>query len=466
MTEISKKQYVLSSCQWDLPCMQCRKVGEFYLYTDEKLNVWQGQTASGDEVVLLGHAFCTDGEKMVVEDIRTFSGDDFVALTSFWTGRWVLISKTTLVTDATGLMGAYYGQKDGRWLVSSSPALVATLLGAECKPTVKASGLSWHLLPSSVADGVKKLFCSETLKLSSDRLTPFFSNRFSDLRNLTTEEKCRRVADMLVNAAVNIHQYSGKRITLALTGGKDSRLVLSALCKAGVPFDACTAAHRAISRSDREMPPKLAARFGINHRYLGAKPMDEERLADYYRFCGGNHNGVDAFFYASGQFDELDEDVILLRSGLFEAGQTYARGYTSSDPEGFQKGMTAYYADLQKSETRDTLAFWLYTVRQNPIEHLDIRDRFYVEQRVGGWVAAIEQSLDIHDFTSIQIANCAALLSVLLSCNEQERGSLALSYQTISLLEPAVLDFAVNKPSPSDRLRRLLSALKQRLRGK
>jgi len=75
-------------------------------------------------------------------------------------------------------------------------------------------------------------------------------------------------------------------------------------------------------------------------------------------------------------------------------------------------------------------------------------------------VSAIEQSLDINEFTSIQVANCAELLSILLSCNEEERNTLAISYGTIKLLEPKVLDIPINQKSISDKFKRIKSIIK------
>ena len=146
----------------------------------------------------------------------------------------------------------------------------------------------------------------------------------------------------------------------------------------------------------------------------------------------------------------------MLRSGIYEAGQSYSRGIAGGTEDGFRDGMRRYYGELG-SDADQSAAFeeWLGYVKQNPTEHVDIRDRFYVEQRVGGWAAAIEQSLDMNDFLSVQIANCAELISVLLSCNEEERRVLSLSYGTVRLMKPELLEKAVNPVGLTDKLRRV-----------
>lgn len=466
MTDITKKQYVLSSVPRSIEGMREYKIGDNYLYTGDDLRVSESATADGKRVLLLGNAYCTDASgKAVCEDIAAVSGENVLSATRFWTGRWLLVTDTELVTDATGLMGAFYSVGENVFLVSSSLAVMAELLHEKLDQTVTEDGLSWQFLPGSRLDRVKTLFCTQQIVFKAGGLRVIPNDRFQKLHEYSTKEKCEAVAEMLVNAAKNIHIYSGKRIVLALTGGKDSRLTFAALIKSGIPFSSYTAAHKSISSSDKSVPAKLAKMFGVEHRFVRQKPYRQDLLSDYGHFCAGNSNGADADFYAHGQFDGFGEDVLVIRSGLFEAGQTYARSYTAPDMEGFKAGVIGYYTELHApGKQRNAFEEWAVYATEHPIGGVDIRDRFYVEQRVGGWVSAIEQSLDINDFTSIQIANCEALLAILLSCTEKERKALALSYETMRLLELRVLEIPINKKGLADRLLRVKNLLRNPFR--
>ena len=422
------------------------------------MGLWQ--TAEGEDVILLGNAFCTDArDKQPEDDIRSFRAEDLLAITQYWTGRWTLLTDTQLFTDASGLMSAFYASADGQWVVTSSPALLAKVTGKPSRGTVKQQGLSWQVLPGCVVEDGSALLCTQRLVFAEDGIVCKSKLWMKDCRQLTTTEKCQAVADMLVNGMYNIHQFSGRELVLALTGGKDSRVSFAALLKAGVPFSCYTAQHPNISSSDVQIPQKLTKIFGIAYRYIKSGARDEDREADYKTFTAGNTNGADMVFYARGQFEKLPQNAVVIRSGLYEAGQIYGR--TVADPETFARDMRKYYGEFT-TDAFQNAAFdaWLETVKASPALHVDIRDRFYVEQRVGGWAAAIEQSLDMNDFISVQIANCAALLSVLLSCNEQERKEFILSYGTMEILEPGVLAFGVNKPTAADTLRRVLSIVR------
>lgn len=465
MIDITRKQYLLTTEKRILPGMLEYPIGRFYLYAHPLMQVQTEETVNGQTVFLLGHAYCMDtAGKSAVEDIHRWDGEDSVALTRFWTGRWTLITETELITDAGGLMTAFYTQKDQNWYISTSLALLAQVAGKTLEKSVKETGLTWQLLPESRLEDTRGLLCTQKLILG-DTLQAENHLWLENMDQLSGEEKCSQIGRLLVNGISNIHIFSGKNICAALTGGKDSRLVLAAILKAGVPFSAYTAEHSAISSADRKIPTVLAKKYGFSHRYIKKEKNDPQRLLDYDRFTAGNSNGADRQFYGCNQFGVLGEDTVVLRGGLFEAGQTYARGYTGDTANTFAAGMRRYYSDLS-GDNAQTAAFenWLKNARENPIEFVDIRDRFYIEQRVGGWAAAIEQSLDINDFTSIQIANCAELLSVLLSATEEERKKLILAYGTIEALMPELMGYDINKSGLSDKVRRVTSILKNPLK--
>lgn len=462
MTDISKKQYLLSSCRQTIAKMQEIKVGKMYLYIGEKLNICECKTKDGKSAIIIGNAFCADRiRKSVKEDITNVTEKDIGCATRFWTGSWVLVTENTLFTDACGLISAFYVSQNNVWFVSSSLALLSEILGKSIDVGVNSEGLTWQILPKTIVDGVRALVCTQKVILSEEKIRLEPRIWISDERNLSTQEKCKRVSEMLVNAVSNIGEFSEKRIVVALTGGKDSRVTFSALLKSGVDFSAYTAEHDNISSSDRVVPQKLCDMFNKDYIYIKKSKFDCIKYNDYMHFCGKNANGADANFYACGQFDGFKEDTVIIRSGLYEAGQTYSREIAGGEPKSFCDGIMAYNIELQRAgKQRDAFFEWMSYVDENPIDYIDIRDRFYIEQRAGGWVSAIEQSLDINDFTSIQIANCEEILSILLSCNNDERNNLSLSYETINLLEPEVLKIAVNQRTITDKLLRVKGVFK------
>ncbi len=459
MTNIAKRQYVLSSRPLKLEDMQEHRLTGKYLYTHRELNMGLWQTADSKDVIFLGNAFCMDTRNKTPEaDVRNTAEAALLHATQYWTGRWTLITEKELFTDAAGLMSAFYAEENDGWIVTSSLALLAKITGKPTRGVVKESGLSWQVLPGCMLEGGKTLLCTQRLVFEPE-LNVSSKDWMEDRSAMPTEEKCRTVAELLTTGLYNACRFSGRELVLALTGGKDSRVTFGALLKAGVPFRCYTAQHPNISSSDITVPKELAKAFGIPYMYIPSGSADKSKEGDYVNFTGGNSLGADTGFYVRGQFAKLPKNALVIRSGLYEAGQTYGRSVANADA--FVTDMQNYYKDLTEDPFQsNAFAVWLESVKENPVLHVDIRDRFYVEQRVGGWAAAIEHSLDMNDFVSIQIANCAGLLSVLLSCNAQERKELALSYKTIEVLEPKLLAFSVNKVTLRDKAKRVVNILR------
>lgn len=461
MIDITRKQYLISAVQRTMQGMsEMRLSCGVFLYTGKDLQVRTLIDSLGRKYIVLGNAFCTDCEgKSIEDDAKRFSGDNINDLVKHWTGRWVVITDQELQIDAAGLMPAFYTQGHD-WCISSSLAVISKVAG--CKPSHPVSdfGLTWQLLPDTLIDNVSALLCTQKILLSKSHLSVCFNSCITDYRHLSTQDKITRIADILKTAITNIAHYSGGEIWIALTAGRDSRLLLAAALAAGVKFTTYTAQHDNISTSDRKIPVRLAHRFGFEHSYIKASVPDTAKIDKYLCFSAGNSKGADIEFYSRGQFDKIPATAFVIRGSIFEAARTYGRSIATADMDGFKNGYQAYYQS-SLSDRRQSVAFdkWLKYVEEYPISYIDLRDRMYIEQRVGGWVAAIEQALDVNDWTSIQIANCRELISILLSATEQERNTATLSMGAVTALFPQLNEYPYNQPSVIDKLRLIKNVL-------
>lgn len=451
MLKITKKQYVLSSSKLRMDEMSCLEFNGCYLYYDKELPILCGTDAKKREYLLLGQAYCTDQfPKEPIDDLNCFKGESLVSVSKNWTGRWVLIIKDKLITDSTGLMSVFYWSCGERWIISSSLALISLLLSQPITSSVQTTGLDWHLLPETIMPNVYQLFCTQYIDLS-DGLKLHFIERFADKRAQSSAEKIKGVTDRLTTALKNIEKFSKRKLFIALTAGKDSRLVLAAALSARIQFSCFTMEHKMMLRADRTAPAKIAKKYGFPWRFIRMQKQSEDLYNAYLVFNGGNSKGADIVFYSTNQHQQIPNEAIVIRSGLFEAGQSYGRRTTGGTRVAFQEGFLNYYNSSMKDKSQ-RLSFdkWLEYEKEHPIKFIDIRDRFYIEQRVNGWVSAIEQALTINDFDSIQIANCQEIINILLSASDKERLSNHLAYKMIESLVPSLLSFPVNKRSLMD----------------
>ena len=457
MKEFVKKQYVISSQRYDFPEMEETVLPYGFLYTHHELNTLTIRKDK-ESIYGLGNAFCMDcADKSIQTDISAWKSIDDVYSTRYWTGRWVCVIGNTIITDASGLMPAFYCTEGGNWIISSSLAILSQMSGRTIDTPVGESGINWSVLPGTSIEGINKLLPLQKIVLTDKGLVIRENNWIIDYSEQSTYTKCLRMAELLENGLKNISQFSGRKIYLALTGGKDSRLVFAALLKAGVEFNAYTAEHDKISHSDRTIPNMLASTFGKSYEYIKKKQLSVEKLKYYDAFTCKNSIGADRQFFAHSQFDQLPANAIVIRSGLFELGQTYGRSISNGDLTDFVVKYPKYYFELQTGRQKESFDQWISEVKTREGVTCDIRDQFYLEQRISGWASAIEQSLDLNEFISIQIANSAELLSILLSASETERKDLALIYKTIGILNASVMNYPVNKRYPDDRIRYLLT---------
>lgn len=463
--ETTYKQYLITNHEI---CIIGTKVfslsEEICLFVGEELGVKNGFTKGGTPYWLLGEAYCTDRFPCdVLEDLNNDIEGVVHSITNHWTGRWVLILGKELITDACGLMSVFYHVDESGWMVSSSLALLSEQLGLSENKRVSNSGLTWNLLPSTIHSQVRLLFCTQKITLKQ-RLEIGFYNRFTEWKDLTHEQRVSTIISNLVIGLKNIEKYSERKIWLALTAGKDSRLTFAAALSGGVSFETYTARHRNMSDADRHIPIELAETYDISHHFLHKGRFSESKYKEYCAFSGFNSLGADAEFYATGQIDQIPNDAVVIKSGLFEAGQTYARSIAGPDKESFVRGIKSYYRDSFKDPVQET-AFneWLDYQDKHPMHGIDIRDRFYLEQRLNGWASAIEQSLSINSFPSVQIANSATVLGCLLYASADDRKDLRLSYDLIKSLNSELLDYPVNQRTFGDCVRIVFNGLKRRL---
>ena len=127
---ISNKQYLLSSVKLNLSEMIEMVLNNgCFLYIGDGLKTRRVVDDKKNEIVLLGEAFCTNVfPRDVSEDFIGLNKENFLDKTQYWTGRWVLVYDNELITDACGLMSAFYYEGTEYWCVSSSLALMEKAL--------------------------------------------------------------------------------------------------------------------------------------------------------------------------------------------------------------------------------------------------------------------------------------------------------------------------------------------------
>ncbi|MGQ9371776.1 hypothetical protein [Azospirillum sp. ST 5-10] len=465
---VHRRQFVLARTPVDRPDWRHAEVGDGWVLSHcPTLPV---QPVVGDRrrpAWLLGHALsCDSAAPAPAEALRRCTTVD-ATLHERWFGRWVLIADGAVHPDAGANLPVFYGpDRTGTPLVSSSAALVQELGGRSGGPASVISHaipLNWFPGPHSGLPGIARLLPAQTLRLAPllRGEAPVAPRRLVDtgLHGGDTETILGELAALLRDGARAAGERFGD-LLVPLTAGQDSRLVLAAALASGFR-PATYTFHKdlldhgsAISRSDAVLPPCLARACGLEHLYIRPLGRDAGAAAAFARHTAGRMDDVDRHYIAQGQWDALPRRGVVLRGGMFEIGRRYFEGKLGGVMAGhggdragavlgaFRLGL--YHRDARP--LRRALEAWLGTVAAADLPGVDLVDRFYLDQRIGCWLADIEQALDLVAAERVHLANCARVFSLLLSLPEAVRRQGVHQAELVRRLAPDLAAFPVNPP--------------------
>lgn len=382
-----------------------------------------------------------------------------------WTGRWVLLAGDRLIADAAGLLGCYFAEG---W-VSSSPALLHEVLGrpgvARSRSLVHGTGVEWYPPPTTRFEGTSRLPAGYTIDLRSGETT----------KRPPLAVAARSVADTLEFIETDLVNKvaaaagAASRIVVPLTAGYDSRLLLAAALSAGLKPVAVTQLKTRMSEADRVLPPRIAAAAGIEHFTVPVAEEDPAHLELYDEHTAGHIIDIDRSYFARGQLFWAREGDLILRGGAFEVGRCF---YWERLPEvmPMAEELARRFDGERDPAIIEGLRIWCH--RHQSDQSADWRDIFYLEQRVGGWLSAVEQSLDLVAGTRFHPANSIAFYEAVLSLPVEIRRQSQHHVDLVARLAPALARFPYNPrrldglPDAKGLVDRLKSALSRRVRSR
>lgn len=376
-------------------------------------------------------------------------------------GRFCTIEWPYIKPDAAGLMGVFFTKSDDGPLISSSQSLIGgDVLG---RHPHKFRGINWDPVPGSRSPSVRSLLRDQQLHLEDLRVeaidaTPRALGSIGEAKQALIEAlKC------------SLTNLSGS-LFLALTGGKDSRTIAAVMISSGIPFEAYTQINPKMPKSDLSIPIDICSRYGIRHHIIRPNRRDNMNISrwDEHTYRSIN-DGDNNYYFPYDQFRLFVEGDFLIRGSGFEVGRRFYRHQLGDLT--FDTATGRLICDRMSSTGDEwTAAFLDEWLEWRRIHNggLDLVDSFYLDQRMGAWVPAAEQSLDSIAGTSIQPANSLAAYDALITPNIEERISGLLQEEVIRFLEPALLEFPFNPPPGMIRRvrkasRKFLGRVKQRV---
>lgn len=439
------------------------------LSADPALNVQQLRSADGVRYWPLGYAVLSDRKERQEAAFAKITSDVVVDWTANWTGRWLLITPEYCVPDASGSLGLFYRTMEESLWLSSSVALLAHYIPGQSVPAsipwgaTHERGLDWIPAPLSTRKGILKLLPFRRISMRTGQVSPV---SMPSLRRSTLNP----IADMASRLVTIAHNASFLPFTerlVFLTAGLDTRTMLSAFIAAQVSCQTMTSVRPGMAEADERLPPMIAASAGIPHKFVHRAGMSqrvyEDRLRIVKEHTDGQAVGTSADHCVHAQASHATESTIRFGGLCFELGRCFF--WKRLGPTDTKCLLARFYRDPIDQRWHDAISMWVTSLSDNIPLQMDWRDRFYLEQRLGGWASANHQCNDIMVGVLINLANCAMLFQIMLQIPEEERQSGIAQKEIIRLLAPELAKYPIN-PQPwrkvalqrSGRMAGLLSA--------
>lgn len=464
---VHNKQFLLARDAYQAhPDWVCTNLDNgFVLSYCPNLRVSELQSRDGQTFYLLGHAVLTDRLGRSVEgDFHHHMADAIEDWTTSWTGRWVLIgpdwcqpdgcASLDLVCRSTG------SGPDARFWVSSSASLLAEASAkyGRIDPVDwklrRAHGIDWVPPPFTSYPGIMRVLPLNRVAYRRGVVEPLSVPSFADAL-VAGNPSVETFAERLRIAAYNLQLLDLPKIRTALTAGLDTRTVLSASVAAGVDVETFTVAAPWVVQHDVDLPPQLAAAVGTRHTIVVDRPLagdaTAQRLEQVRRHVGGN--------VVSGPFRNLAEGRLEFAqdpNALFVTGSAFEFGRCTYWPRFARGGATGRLPDVETvlrsfpNRERDmnlpwaeAIDHWLDSARRETFA-LDWRDRFFLDQRLGTWLANNHQVWDLVGGTSLPLVNSLSLYGLLLQPEVRRRKAFWLQQTAMATLEPRLASFPIN----------------------
>ncbi len=440
-----RRQFLLSpqKCE-DLKDWQLKPLGKYHLYVhpDCELTVLNSPSM---HLALVGYIIDpADGNKLnqnILEDISQSNTLTGVCKKLYnYGGRFVLIIKQSeeyyIFHDACGLKSVFYTKYANEFYAASQPLLFKLFMPLDkgekyhsyFNSAYVKSALE-HWIPSGISlyDNVYQLVPNHYLQFSTCSQVRYWPDK--ERAEIPFDDGIKKASALLskIMAAAN-QRY---KLALALTGGLDSRCVLSACKPIAKDLFFYTLQYRDLTHSsnDIRIPHEILEKLGLNHNVIDCrKPLDPGFSEVYVNNTDIPHL-YDWGLIAHGMMAEYPSEKIVVKGSCAEIGRcAFYKTGTHKEISSVEillttiaNGMFSLNGWKEIPFIKKRVSEWLKEVRDDKsnMGH-DVLDLFYWEQRMGSWQSQSQLEWDIVQEVFTPFSN-RALLETMLSVNAKYR---------------------------------------------
>jgi hypothetical protein len=376
----------------------------------------------------------------------------------FVSGRFVLKidtpRETLLFHDPCGLRSVYYTKYKGKIFVGSQPLIFKQILplqdGERLSSYISSLYVKTHIehwIPSgcSLFEEVYHLVPNHYLRFSTLEQIRYWPKKI--LPQKRVNEVVDEASDLLKRLMISGNNRF--KLALALTGGWDSRILLSASKSISKAIYFFTLQYRSLhpKSNDIKIPGELLQSLGLSHSLIDCRKIIPEAFREIYQQNSSPSHMKDWGEIAYGMLGTYPQERVCVKGNCAEIARC---GYYY---EGNHQPFISPDQIIALEDGWHTIPFvhdqistWYDQASKAAAEaNIDILDLFYWEHRMGSWQAQSQLEWDIiqDEFTPF---NHRGLLEVLLCTPAKLRcePNYSLYKRIMKVLWPEVMRYPVN----------------------
>jgi hypothetical protein len=323
------------------------------------------------------------------------------------------------------------------------------------------TGIDWIPVPLTTREHVYKLLPGRKIAPGTGAITPV---RFAAANGVTNVDD-QALASTLKTIVTNWARTDFRERFVTLTAGVDTRTILAAAKASKLDVETCTTKHPHTPSKDVVLPPRLAASVGLRHRFFGLRTLDPAEIAARRAIIAEHLDGA-TFHPTSRSFAEGSDDFwhdsgrTIATGHVFGVAkcyfwETFAKAGLAEKHPSADQVLRAFFPHQPEPLPfwREAIGTWLESLSDPVPLQLDWRDRFYLDQRLGGWNSQVQRLPDLLDCEFFYPGNCLWVFRLLFRDAPERRQEAQAQRRAIKLLAPPLMEFPINPPRLSKRVK-------------
>lgn len=332
MNPLDRKQFILTSFDFSIEGYQKITLSNGMVFNyDGKLSLeygFSGKTST--EFLIYGIVIQTERTKQpLYEELLREEFSSIQECLDTCSGRFMVLFGDTIYTDACGLLGLFYTEIMNRgFIITDSLNILKRYFSisyrGDFQKYYKKDKYMFYPGPLSILENVYKLMNTQCLYISTTEIRPAIYQPIKKLTGMTNRELIEEVNERMLTYMQNIGKKFNN-IYIPLSGGFDSRTVLSIAKKAGIRFKTYTCVKKKMTDCDRKLPRKLCRRIRVPHEYVYKKKISIDEYIDridlYNDYVCNNIIDRDREYFVGKQI--LKDADLVLGGACWEMGIHY-----------------------------------------------------------------------------------------------------------------------------------------------